>query len=118
VCAINCRTRDVSRDAIRQAHAPVLDQFHDAGRRRHDLGQRGDVENGVEGHRLRRRVNGAPADRLLVDDTIAAADEHDRARQLLLGDRLFHDRGDRLEPADVDTCGRRSALLLRRRRRR
>ncbi len=85
--------------SVRRTRA-VLDQLHHAGRRRHDLGQRRDVEDRVERHRLGRRLDGAPADRLLIDDAIAAADEHDGARELLLGDRLFDERRDRVEPRE------------------
>ena len=39
----------------------------------------------------------AVADRLLIQHAVAAADEHDGAGQLLLGDRLLHQRLDRVE---------------------
>ena len=90
------------RHPVAQAELALLDQHHHAGRRRHDLGERGEVEDRVERHRLDRRDQRAAADRLLIEDPVAAADQHHRAGQLLLGDCLLHERLDRVEPALVD----------------
>ena len=46
-------------------------------------------------------VDGATADRLLIHDAIAAADEHDRSGQLLVGDRLLDERRNRVQPREV-----------------
>ena len=70
------------RHRIVQAHAALLDQLHHRRRRRDDLGQRGEVEDRVERHRLGRRHDRALAVRLFEDDRVAAPDEHDRARRL------------------------------------
>ena len=48
-----------SRHAIGQPDPAVLDQLHHARRRRHDLGERREVEDRVERHRLGRRLDGA-----------------------------------------------------------
>ena len=87
---------------------PLLDEHHDAGRRRHDLGERRQIEDRVERHRLGRRHERAITERLLIEHAIAAADEHDGAGQLLLRDGLAHERLDRVEPAGVEG-DRRSA---------
>ena len=48
------------------------------------------------------------ADRLLIEDAVAAPDEHDGAGQLLLGDGVADQRLDRVEPARIDRNRRRS----------
>ena len=58
-----------------------------------------------------RRLDGAVADRLLLHDAIAAADEHDGARQLLVGDRLLDERRNRVEPRQVESSGWSRATL-------
>jgi len=86
---------------IAQADAALLDEHHHARRRGDDLGQRRQIEDGVERHRLDRRRDGAIADGLLIEDSIASADEDNRARQLPVGNRLAYKWLDRIEPADV-----------------
>ena len=83
------------RDPIAEAQLAALDQHHHAGRRRHHLGERGEVEHRVERHRLDSRHQRALPDRLLIQDPVAAPDQHHRSGQLLLGDRLLHQRLDR-----------------------
>ena len=46
---------------------PSSTSCHHARRRRHDLGERGEVEDGVFGHRLGSRLHGALAERAVVD---------------------------------------------------
>ncbi len=46
-------------------------------------------------------VTRAIADGLLIEDSIASADEDNRARQLLVGNRLAYEWLDRIEPAHV-----------------
>ena len=73
-------------DPIVHPDPAVLHQLHHARRRGDHLGQRRQVENGVERHRLDRRLDRAVADGLLVEHAIAASDQHDGAGQLLVGD--------------------------------
>ena len=46
-----------------------------------------------------------------IHDPIAAADEHHRARQLLVGDRLLDQRWNRVEPCQVEPGGGSQATL-------
>ena len=103
--AVALESRNERRHAIDQAELALLDQHHHARRRRHHLGQRSDVEDRVERHRLGRRHQRPVADRLLIDDAVADADEDDGARQPLLADLVAHQRLDRVELADVETGG-------------
>ena len=84
-----------------EAQLAALDQNHHAGRRRHHLGERGEVEHRVQRHRLDSRDQRALPDRLLIEDPVPAPDQHHRSGQLLLGDCLLHERLDRLQPALV-----------------
>src|SRR4051812_46101809 len=95
------------RDAIAQPHAPVFDQLHHAGRGRHHLRQRRDVEDRVGGHRLGRGIHGAVADRFFIEHAVAAADQDHGTGELLVGDRLFHQGRNRIESCRVDAVLRR-----------
>ena len=67
-----CRTgriRDERGHRIAQPDAPLLHQLHHAGRRRDDLGQRGEIEDRVFGHRLARGRDGAIAEGRVIDDS-------------------------------------------------
>ena len=68
-------------DAVAQPDPPFLDQHHHAGRRRDHLGERRQVEDGVERHRLDLRHERAVADGLLIHDLVAAPDQDHRARK-------------------------------------
>ena len=100
--AVAFEARDVGGHTIAQSNASLLDQDHDAGGRGDDLGQRGQVEHRVERHRLGVRHERAIADRFLIEDLVAPAHEHDRARQLLLLDRRADERLDRVKTPRVD----------------
>ena len=60
------------------------------------------IEDRIERHRLGRGHERAVADRLLIERLVSAADQHDGAGQLLFGDRLRHQRLDRVQPSSVD----------------
>jgi VWFA-related protein len=100
--AVSLESRDEGGDAVVQPDAAVLDEDHHAGRRRDPFGERCDIEDRVRRHRLDRRHQCAVADRLLVDDAVAVADEHHRSRELPFGNRLLDDLRDQLEAADVE----------------
>ena len=104
-------------DAIDQPQLALLDQHHHAGGRRHHLGQRREIEDRVERHRFARRHLRAVADRLLVDDAVAQADEHDCPGQPPLLDLLADQRLDRVQLLEIDG-GRRRPRLRRPARRR
>jgi hypothetical protein len=105
--AVAFEAGNVGRDAVIQPDPPVLHKHHHGRRGGHDLGERGEVEDRVQGHRLGRRFDGAPPERLLVEDLVAAADDHDGPRQLSRLDRFLHDRGNRLEARGVQALPRR-----------
>ena len=54
--AVALEAGDERRHAIAEPESALLDQHHHARRRRHDLGQRREVEDRVERHRLDRRA--------------------------------------------------------------
>ena len=89
-----CELGDVLRDAVLEADLAVLDERHDARRRRDDLCERGEVENGVEGHRLDGGDEGAMAVGLPEHDLSVPADDQDGAGAFLLRDRLGDHRVD------------------------
>ena len=80
---------DEARHRIAQPDAAVLHQLHHARRRRHHFGERGEIEQGVFGHRLGRRQNRASAERVGVQDRVSAPDEDHRPWKLALRDGLF-----------------------------
>ena len=65
-----------------ELHGAALDERHHRERRAERLGQRGNVEDRVEGHRLGIRHERAPAERPLVQDLVAEPDQDDGARHL------------------------------------
>ncbi len=79
--------RNEFRHRIAQPHASLLDQLHHARRGGHHLGERGQIEDRVLGHRLARRQNSTLAECLAVHHPIAVADQDDGARQLVPCDR-------------------------------
>ena len=85
------------RDRIAQPDLSLLDELHHAGRRRDDFRERREIEDGVLGHRLRRRRDGALTERAAIGDRITAADQHHRAGQLVPRDRGLDERRDRRE---------------------
>ena len=114
--AVALESRNEGRHAIDEAQLALLDQHHHARRRRHHLGQGGDVEHRVERHRLGRRHQRPVADRFLINDAIADANQDDGARQAFLADLVANQRLDRVELADVEAGGCRRPLLTRRER--
>ena len=104
--AIPLEPGDEGGDAVNQPQFAPLDQQHDAGRRGDGLGQRRKIEDRIERHRFARGQERTIANRLLVDEAVAQADEHDRARKPLLCDVLSHERLDRIELLLIETgCG-------------
>ncbi len=88
---------DELRDRIGQANPPLLHQLHHAGGRRHDFGQGGQIEDRVFGHRLLNRPDRAPAERPVIHDRVAAADQDDGAGQFVARDGGLDDRRNRRE---------------------
>ena len=79
---------DEARHRIAQPDPALLHQLHHARRRRHHFGERGEIEQGVFGHRLGRRQNRALTKRAGVQDRVSAPDENHCARKLTLRDGL------------------------------
>ena len=102
VLAVPFEARDVGADAIGQPDAAILDQRHHRRRRRHHLGERGDVENRVERHRLRRGLHRAVAEGATIEHLVSAAGDDDGAGNLSGGDRLLDQRLDQREPRRVE----------------
>ncbi len=76
--------------AVGDAQLALLDQSHDRRRGRDRLGDRGEVEHGVHGHRAFRRLLTAQAERLAVDDVPLVRDEDHGARAGAALDGLVH----------------------------
>ena len=85
------------RNAIVQPDFAFLDKHYHARRRRNNLGQRCEVEDGVEGHWFQRRNDRPLTDCGLVQRVLALRDQHDRARQLPIGDGIADHRLNRVE---------------------
>ncbi len=67
-----------------------LDQCHDRERGAEGLRQRGDVEDGVLGHRLRVRDHLAPAEGTVIEDVVRLADDDHGAGNLAGRDDRLH----------------------------
>jgi hypothetical protein len=93
---------DVGRHPVGQTDPALLHQHHHARRRSHDLGQGRQVENRVGGHGFGAGDLSPVAKGLLIEHAIAATYQHDGTRQLLLPDRLAHQRIDTVQAADID----------------
>ncbi len=106
------------RNAIVQTHLAALHEQHHARRGRHDFGQRREVEDRIERHRLDGRHQRPIADRFLIQHPIAPANQHDGARELLLGDRALDERLDRVELPQIDSLFRFGVVGRPRSRRR
>ena len=84
--------------------APFLDEQHHGRRRRDRLGERSHVEDRVTSHRLGRRLDGPVPGRPCINNRPSPADDHHRARDLLLRDRPVDRRVDPLEAIGVETA--------------
>ena len=93
--AVLLETGDELRHRIGEANPSLLDQHHHARRCRDDLGERGQIEDRVLGHRLSDREHRALSERVMIANRVAAADEDDGAREIVTGDRGFDERLDR-----------------------
>ena len=82
--------RQILRDAIVQTELALLEQFHQGRSGRHHFGQRGQVEDGVHGHRLGGRNQRALAIGLAMDDLALVPDQQDSAWNAILADGLLH----------------------------
>jgi hypothetical protein len=100
--------RNERRDRVVQTHLTVFDQHHDRRGRRHDFGERRQIEHRVERHGLALRRHGAVAVGLSKHDPVAVADQHHGPRQFVVGDGLVHDRVDALQPLEIDSGWSRS----------
>ncbi|EKD33996.1 MAG: hypothetical protein ACD_75C02514G0001, partial [uncultured bacterium] len=65
-------------DRILQADPAIFNQLHDGGGGCDNLGQGGDIEDGVGGHLALFRFEGPPAKRPAIHDPLVIADEDDR----------------------------------------
>jgi hypothetical protein len=86
VLAVARELRNELRQRIVQPDAPLFHQLHHARRRRHDFRQRGEIEDRVFGHRLGYRGHDPLAERLVIDNRVAAAGGDDRAGQFMTRD--------------------------------
>ena len=100
--AVALEARNVGGHTIVEPDPALLDEHHDARRRRDDLGERRQIENRVERHRFGSRHERPIPDRLLVQNPIASPDEDDGAGEFLVRDRFPDERLDCVEPPDVD----------------
>src|SRR4029453_3901760 len=92
--AVTLESRNEAGHTIDEPNSSLLDQHHHAGRRGNDFGQRSEVEDRVERHRLAGRHQRSIADRFLVDDAVADADQHHGTRQTFLLDVAPYQRLD------------------------
>ena len=100
--------RHVGGDAVPQPETPLFDEHHDAGGRRHHLGQGREVEHRVERHRLGcSRPQRTRAEGPLVHDLAAVSHEHHRAGKTPVADGLLDHRVDPGEAGRVDLGRRR-----------
>ena len=88
----------VPRDGGVEVQSPVLGEGQDGGSRRDDLGQRGEIEDRVDGHRLLGGPDGPEAESLPVEDPIAPPDEDHRAREVAGGDGIANGLVDGVGP--------------------
>ena len=92
--AIAPELRDELRDRLVQPDASFLHELHHARGRRHHFGERGEIEDGVLGHRLGRGRHRPLAEGGVVRDGVAAADQDDGAGQLVTGNRRLDQRSN------------------------
>ncbi len=97
--AVLREVRKVGGDGIVQPELSLLNQLHDRGRGGDALGERGDVEDRIDGHGFAGGLERPRAEGLAVDDAAVVADEYDSTGDEAAGDRLLHDRVDRGEGA-------------------
>jgi hypothetical protein len=79
--AIPIESRHQRRHWIVEPEPARFDQLHYRGRRGHHLGQRREIEDRIDGHRLDRGNDGAPAVRFLEQNAIAATHQHHGSRR-------------------------------------
>src|SRR6266550_8583362 len=89
---------DELRYRVAETDPALFHQLHHASGRRYDFGQRGEIEDGVFGHRLWRRLDGALAERVVIVDRFTPTDENDRAGQFVARDGRVDERGDGRKP--------------------
>ena len=89
VFAVLRELRNVLGDRIVQLHLSQLHQAHDAAGGGHHLGQRGHVENGVDGHRLLVWVECAITECLAINEAPVVAHQHHRSGRTPFLDRVF-----------------------------
>ena len=100
----------VSRHAVRQPQAAVLDQRHDRGRRGDDLRQRRQIEDRIERHRLGGGRQRPVSEGVPVEHRRAPAGDDHGPRHLAIGNGLLDDRANQGQARRVEAAG------LRRRR--
>ena len=101
--ALASEPRHVIGDAVAQTQAPLFDEHHDGGGRRHDLGQGREIEHRVERHRLGcPRCQRARPEGPLVHDLAGVPHEHHRAGKTPVADGLLDHRVDPREAGRVD----------------
>jgi hypothetical protein len=91
---------DVARRWIVESDESSIDEDHDARRGRDRFGERGQIEDGVFGHRDALGLDLAHPIGLLKEHAIAAPHRHDAARELDLGYRGRDEIVDDREPAE------------------
>src|SRR5205807_2057719 len=99
--AVKSEFGNVLGDRIVQANLAGFFESHDGCGGGNDLGERGDVEDGVDGHGLGLWLERAIAVGLAIDNFPVVPNQQDRSGNLLRGDGLFDDRVDRLQAGVV-----------------
>ena len=78
-------------DRIVEANAALLHQLHDGRGGRDALGQRGEIEDRIDGHGLARGLERSIAERAAVDNVAVMADQEHGAGDVAVGHGLLHD---------------------------
>ena len=103
--AVALEAGQVIRHAVSQPKGAILDERHHGRGGCHHLGERRQVEQRIDGHRLARRANRPQAERFPVDGPAPVGHQHDGAGKIARQDRLLHDRSDPRQAGRVDRRG-------------
>ena len=80
--SVSLESRYEIRDGIVETDTPLLYQPNDCGGRRNHFGQRCEVEDRIDRHHLRRRIDSALTVGLLEQDLVPTTDQNNRAWRL------------------------------------
>ena len=88
----------IGRHGLIEIDQPALRQLHDRRGGNDHLGQGGEVEDRIDGHRRLAWRDGPKAEGLAIDDAPADADHDDGAGNMAGLDLIANDAGDGLQP--------------------